>query len=229
MPDGFSAFTASSAIDQAVASRAMLTHPFYQAWTNGQLSLDTLQEYAKQYFHHVEVFPMVVSAVHSRCPDPIGRRMLAENLAEEEGLAGAGKHDHATLWMHFAQGLGATPNDVRSVALNPETQNLIDTFARLSTRSYAAGLGALYAYESQLPDVSASKIAGLSGYGVTDERTIRFFRVHGEADIEHSAVCRDLLDRLPADQRQDAVEAGAELTEALWTFLSGVERTTGLH
>jgi pyrroloquinoline-quinone synthase len=229
MPDGFTAFTASSAIDAVVASRAMLSHPFYQAWTNGELSLDTLQEYAKQYFHHVEVFPMVVSAVHSRCPDPMGRRMLAENLAEEEGLTGHGKHDHATLWMHFAQGLGATPNDVRAIALNAETQNLIDTFTRLSTRSYAAGLGALYAYESQLPEVSASKIAGLSGYGVTDERTIRFFRVHGEADVEHSAVCRDLLDRLPADQRQDATDAGAELTEALWGFLSGVERTTGLH
>ncbi len=229
MPDGFSTFTSSSMIDAAIAGRAMLTHPFYQAWTNGHLSLDTLQEYAKQYFHHVEVFPMVVSAVHSRCPDPIGRRMLAENLAEEEGLTGSGKHDHATLWMHFAQGLGATPSDVRRVELNPETQALIDTFSRLSTRSYAAGLGALYAYESQLPEVSASKIAGLSGYGVTDERTIRFFRVHGEADVEHSAVCRDLLDRLPADQRQDAVDAGTELTEALWTFLSGVERTTGLQ
>jgi pyrroloquinoline-quinone synthase len=159
----------------------------------------------------------------------MGRRMLAENLAEEEGLTGPGKHDHATLWMHFAQGLGATPADVRRVELNPETQNLIDTFRRLSARSYAAGIGALYAYESQLPEVSATKIAGLSGYGVTDERTIRFFRVHGEADVEHSAVCRDLLDRLPADQRQDAIDAGTELSEALWTFLSGVERTTGLH
>jgi pyrroloquinoline-quinone synthase len=229
MADGFTTFSASSAIDAAIAGRAMLSHPFYQAWTNGQLSLVTLQEYAKQYFHHVEVFPMVVSAVHSRCPDPSGRRVLAENLAEEEGLTGPGKHDHATLWMHFAQGLGATPAEVRSVALNPETQNLIDTFARLSTRSYAAGLGALYAYESQLPEVSASKIAGLSGYGVTDERTIRFFRVHGEADVEHSAVCRELLDRLGPEERADAIAAGEELTEALWTFLSGVERTTGLH
>ena len=229
MPDGFTSFSASSAIDAAVAGRAMLTHPFYQAWTDGRLSLDTLQEYAKQYFHHVEVFPMVVSAVHSRCPDPEGRRMLAENLAEEEGLIGVGKHDHATLWMHFAQGLGATPSEVRSVELNAETQNLIDTFRRLSTRSYAAGLGALYAYESQLPDVSASKIAGLSGYGVSDERTIRFFRVHGEADVEHSAVCRELLDRLSPEDRVEAVAAGQEMAEALWTFLSGVERTTGLH
>lgn len=229
MPDGFTALSASSAIDAAVAGRAMLSHPFYQAWTAGELSLETLREYAKQYFHHVEAFPMVVSATHSRCADPQGRRMLAENLAEEEGLTGPGKHDHATLWMHFAEGLGAAPSEVRSAALNPETQALIDTFRRLSNQSYASGLGALYAYESQLPDVSASKIAGLSGYGIADERTIRFFRVHGEADVEHAAVCRALLDRLSEQDKAEAAAAGREMAEALWTFLSGVERTTGMH
>ena len=207
----------------------MLSHPFYQAWTEGKLSLDTLQEYAKQYFHHVEVFPKVVSAVHSRCPDAAGRRMLAENLAEEEGLTGQGKQDHATLWMQFAQGLGATEASVRSVPLNPETQNLIDTFAKLSSQSYAAGLGALYAYESQLPAVSTTKIAGLENYGVTDANTIRFFQVHSEADVAHSQVCRQLLDQLAPAEREEAVRAGEELAQALWTFLSGVERTTGLH
>ena len=60
----------------------MLSHPFYQAWTEGRLPLDTLRAYARQYFHHVEAFPRAVSAVHSACPDRDGRRMLAENLAE---------------------------------------------------------------------------------------------------------------------------------------------------
>ena len=86
----------SSMIDTKVAERAMLSHPFYQAWTEGRLSLDTLRSYARQYFHHVEAFPRAVSAVHSACPDRDGRRMLAENLAEEEGIE-AGKQDHATL------------------------------------------------------------------------------------------------------------------------------------
>ena len=67
--------------------------------------LDDLRAYARQYFHHVEAFPRAVSAVHSACPDREGRRMLAENLAEEEGIE-AGKQDHATLWLMFACGLG---------------------------------------------------------------------------------------------------------------------------
>jgi pyrroloquinoline-quinone synthase len=214
--------TVSAAIDARVASRAMLKHPFYQAWTEGRLPLDTLRAYARQYFHHVEAFPRAVSAVHSACPDRDGRRMLAENLAEEEGIE-AGKQDHAALWLMFACGLGESEGGVRAEELNPETQALIDTFRRLSRQSYAAGLGALYAYESQFPGVASAKIEGLvDRYGIADESTLRFFRVHESADVEHSSVCRALLDRLPVNAQAEAVAAGEELAGALWNFLSGV-------
>ena len=114
-------FTTSTAIDAKVAARAMLSHPFYQAWTEGRLPLATLRDYARQYFHHVEAFPRAVSAVHSACPDRDGRRMLAENLAEEEGLE-AGKQDHASLWLMFACGLGEDADAVRGQALYAETE-----------------------------------------------------------------------------------------------------------
>src|SRR3954468_19393717 len=221
--------TTSSLIDSKVAERAMLSHPFYQAWTEGRLPLDTLRSYARQYFHHVEAFPRAVSAVHSACEDGDGRRMLAENLAEEEGIE-AGKQDHASLWLVFACGLGEDEGAVRAQALNPETQALIDTFRELSRRSYASGLGALYAYESQFPGVASAKIEGLiDRYGIADEETLRFFRVHESADVEHSSVCRALLDRLPDDQKDEAVAAGEELAGALWNFLSGVEARASVH
>jgi pyrroloquinoline-quinone synthase len=219
----------SKAIDSKVAAKAMLSHPFYQAWTDGTLSLDTLRAYARQYFHHVEAFPSAVSAVHSNCPDREGRRTLAENLAEEEGIE-AGKQDHATLWLMFACGLGENEGSVRSQQLNPETEALIGTFRRLSRQSYAAGLGALYAYESQFPGVATAKIEGLvDRYGIADEETLRFFRVHASADVEHSAVCRTLLDRLPEAERAEAIAAGEELAGALWNFLSGVETAASLN
>lgn len=219
----------SAQIDAAVAQRAMLKHPFYQAWTEGRLPLDTLRAYARQYFHHVEAFPRAVSAVHSGCPDRDGRRMLAENLAEEEGID-AGKQDHATLWMMFACGLGENEEAVRAQALNAETQHLIDTFRRLSRKSYASGLGALYAYESQFPAVATAKIDGLiERYGVSDEETLRFFKVHQSADVEHSDVCRRLLDRLPEADRAEALTASEELADALWGFLSGVEANASVN
>jgi pyrroloquinoline-quinone synthase len=219
----------SSLIDSKVAERAMLSHPFYQAWTEGRLSLDTLRAYARQYFHHVEAFPRAVSAVHSACPDRDGRRMLAENLAEEEGIE-AGKQDHATLWLMFARGLGESEDSVRAQELNAETRALIDTFRTLSRQSYAAGLGALYAYESQFPHVASAKIEGLKDrYGISDEETLRFFRVHETADVEHSSVCRELLDCLPEAEKAEAVAAGEILAGALWSFLSGVEARASIH
>ncbi len=215
--------TTSAAIDGAVSARAMLAHPFYRAWENGTLPKDVLRSYARQYFHHVEAFPRAVSATHANCPDAAGRKLLAENLAEEEGL-GAGKQDHAQLWLDFAAGLGASEAEVRAVAVNPETRALIETFRTLSRQSYAAGLGALYAYESQLPEIAATKIAGLARYDVTGASAIRFFDVHREADIEHSEVCRTLLNNLPAAERDEAIAAGAALAQALLGFLDGMQR-----
>jgi pyrroloquinoline-quinone synthase len=218
----------SAAIDAAVKARSMLSHPFYQAWEQGELSRAALAAYARQYFHHVEAFPRAVSAVHANCPDAAGRRLLAENLAEEEGL-GADKQDHAALWLGFAAALGADEAAVRAETLNGETQNLIDTFRKLSRRSYASGLAALYAYESQLPAIAKTKIKGLvERYGVVEPHALKFFEVHEYADIEHADVCRELLDALADDERAEAHAAACELAEALRIFLTGMHRQTGV-
>lgn len=229
MTDAFRGFVCTSdAIDAAVAQRSMLAHPFYQAWEEGALTKDALRAYARQYFHHVEAFPRAVSAVHANCPDAMGRRLLAENLAEEEGL-GEGKDDHASLWLGFAAALGADEAEVRGVEVNIETQNLIDTFRKLSRQSYASGLAALYAYENQLPGIAKTKIKGLvERYDITEERGLKFFQVHELADIEHADVCRELLDALPEDQREEAHAAACELAEALGMFLTGMQRETGM-
>src|SRR5262245_34928444 len=229
MTDAFRGYVCTSAaIDAAIEQRSMLRHPFYQAWEAGTLSRDSLKEYAKQYFHHVEAFPRAVSAVHANCPDAKGRRLLAENLAEEEGL-GEGKDDHASLWLQFAGSLGAGEGEVRSVDINAETQVLIDAFRRLARRSYASGIAALYAYESQLPAIARTKIRGLvERYDLDEPRALRFFQVHEAADVEHSDVCRELLDALAPSQREEAHAAACELAEALRTFLTGMQRTTGM-
>lgn len=230
MSEAFGAFVCTSAaIDAAVEARSMLAHPFYRAWEAGALTREALAEYAKQYFHHVEAFPRVVSAVHANCPDAKGRKLLAENLAEEEGI-GAGKDDHATLWLGFAAGMGADEATVRGVAVSPETRKLIDAFRTLSRRSYAAGLGALYAYESQLPNIAKTKIKGLvERYGAGDARTLKFFEVHELADLEHADVCRELLDALAPADRAEAHGAACELADALLGFLDGRLRETPVH
>ncbi|MGF1544678.1 MAG: CADD family putative folate metabolism protein [Parvularculaceae bacterium] len=225
MTDKERALTTSERAARATARQLMLDHPYYRAWVAGELDMATLRDYAEQYFHHVDAFPRAVSRTHAACEDRDGRRMLAENLAEEEGVE-SGKTDHPELWMQFAEGLGASRRDVEAARLNDETSALIEAFRRLSAKSYAAGLGALFAYESQIPDVARTKIEGLKvRYGVDDPRSLKFFTVHEKADEEHAAVCRELLDRLSPAEADEAVAAADELAGALWGFLDGVEAT----
>lgn len=215
--------TTSVKADERVAANRMLDHKFYRDWTAGALSRETLKDYAEQYFHHVDAFPRAISMTHAQCDSREGRRMLAENLAEEEGVE-AGKTDHPELWMQFAEGIGANRTKVLDTALYAGTQGLIDAFRRLSQKSYAAGLGALYAYESQIPDIARTKIDGLKqNYGVDEERTLKFFTVHETADEEHAQVIRNLLDQLSEKESNEAVAAAEELSAALLGFLDSVE------
>ena len=109
-------------IDRQIAAKHLLTHPFYLAWTRGELSMDALADYARQYYHHVAAFPTYLSAVHARCDDQPTRKQLLVNLIDEE----AGSPNHPELWLQFAEGLGVSKEDVQSSEKWNETPNLIE-------------------------------------------------------------------------------------------------------
>ncbi len=206
----------SNRIRQNIEPVRMLDHPFYQAWVAGELSQGDLQDYAKAYFAHVLAFPRYVSAVHSRCEDLESRRQLLANLIDEE----AGEDHHPELWLRFAEGLGES-RDAVVEHVDIATTELVDKFLARTTSSYAEGLGALFAYESQIPEVANTKIESLKNtYGVTDERTLAFFNVHAETDVYHSQALADQLDGLSEEQGTRAQEAARECAQGLWDFLS---------
>ena len=210
-------------IDQQVTAKHLLTHPFYLAWTRGELSRDALTDYAKQYYHHVAAFPTYLSAVHARCEDQPTRREVLSNLIDEE----AGNPNHPELWLQFAERLGVSAEDVRATAKQPETAALIDMFRSVcSNGATAEGLAALYAYESQIPAVSESKIEGLKKhYGFNDNKGYQYFSVHVEADREHAAAERQMLEQHVNDENAPAVKASVDrVLNALWELLSGVCR-----
>lgn len=51
-------------------------HCFYKKWNQGKLNRRVLQEYSKQYFHHVDTFPRCISAIHSNCENLKNRQIL---------------------------------------------------------------------------------------------------------------------------------------------------------
>lgn len=210
-------------LDQKIAARHLLTHPFYLAWTRGELRRETLADYARQYYQHVAAFPTYLSAAHAGCDDQGVRRQLLANLIDEE----AGDPNHPQLWRQFAEALGIAPNELETTEAWPETAALIATFRKICrSGDTGAALAALFAYESQIPAISESKIDGLKKhYGFSDENGFRYFTVHIEADREHAAVERALLARevQPANAKA-AAEAADQVLAALWELLSGVCR-----
>jgi pyrroloquinoline-quinone synthase len=210
-------------IDNDIAEKHLLKHPFYLAWTRGELSREALADYARQYYHHVAAFPTYLSAVHANCDNQTTRRQLLSNLIEEE----AGSPNHPDLWLKFAEGLGVSDADVRSREKTPETKNLIDTFRSVcSDGSIAEGLAALYAYESQIPAICESKIDGLKKYyGFTNPDHYRYFTVHIVADREHSAAERSMLGAYIDNHSFGSVRTSVNrVLNALWEMLSGVCR-----
>lgn len=208
-------------IDQQIAGKHLLTHPFYLAWTRGELSKEALTDYAAQYYHHVAAFPTYLSAVHARCDDQSTRKQILSNLIDEE----AGDPNHPELWLQFAASLGASAEEVRATEKQPETSTLIDTFRSVcGNGTPAEGLAALYAYESQIPAVSESKIDGLrKHYGFDDPKAYEYFSVHVEADREHAAAERAMLREHVIDENAPSVKASVDrVLNALWEMLSGV-------
>ncbi|HEY2801312.1 MAG TPA: CADD family putative folate metabolism protein [Chthoniobacterales bacterium] len=210
-------------LDNQIAARHLLTHPFYLAWTRGELRRESLADYARQYYQHVAAFPTYLSAAHAGCDDLSVRRQLLDNLIDEE----AGEPNHPQLWRQFAESLGVSSDDLDATKTWPETAHLIATFRDICrNESTAAALAALYAYESQIPAVSESKIDGLiKYYGFENGESYRYFTVHAEVDREHSAVERALLEEQMETADVDPVKAAADrVLEALWEFLSAVCR-----
>lgn len=202
----------------------LLKHTFYRSWSNGELSKEILKTYAAQYYSQVQSFPRFISRVHTHCPEIEARKVLLENLVDEE-IHGT---DHPALWMQFAEGLGCEKAAVRNEQALPETQEMVNVYYDLADQDWRDGLCALYAYESQVPHVSASKIEGLKKfYNIDDEKTLQFFTAHQEYDVEHSAQVASLIDKYCDPESSKAATRRA--AKALWQFLDGMCRVGGIH
>jgi len=210
-------------LDQMIDERHLLKHPFYTKWAEGTLSLEALQEYARQYYAFESAMPRYLSALHTRTADKAVRQQILDNLWDEEH----GKDNHAELWLRFAEGIGVSRDDVQAATPNAATQALTDMYTEVTREApVAAGVAALYAYERQVPQVAGAKIDGLERhYGITDARALTFFKVHGVLDIEHSGAEREMLGELARDTDDVAIEdATSRALEAWWNFLSAVDQ-----
>jgi len=197
----------------------LLNHPFYKSWNDGKLTREIIKDYAEQYYQHVKAFPRYISATHSLCEDIEKRKILLENLQDEENR----DDDHPKLWKNFALAIGSSNDEIESVKKEKFTTELIENFFKNGRASYAEGLASLYTYERQIPEVAETKIRGLKNhYGVTSKEGLKFFEVHKAADVYHREACEKLLDNLSKEEQEKAEKSALSTAKYLWNFLTGM-------
>ena len=217
-------------LDARIKKYDLLCHPFYKAWSAGELTREDLLEYACNYYYHVEAFPSYLAQLGIRLEEGELRRAVLANMSDEKGgedAFGVPDQPHAEMWLDFAEGMGAD-RAMRGHQPIAEVKGLIEYFSRVAREaSPEEALATFYAYESQVPRIAQEKARGLRELYGAGEKTYSYFTLHTTADVYHSQVwCQQLaksVEKNPA--RQEAALAAAEgAAKALWTALDGMER-----
>ncbi len=95
-------------LDSLIEQHHLLKHPFYRAWTEGSLPMESLQTYAEQYYHHVRAFPENLKQLSARSTGKL-TEIIDDNISEELNPAAP----HPLLWRQFAESLGVSDRSTR--------------------------------------------------------------------------------------------------------------------
>lgn len=211
-------------LDTRIAKYDLLCHPFYKAWSAGQLTREDLCEYGRRYYRHVDTFPGYLSSFAERVQSDSLRRAVLANRDEEVGANG--DRSHAGLWLDFVEGMGGD-RDTDANSRVPEIDQLIASFERVAREGAPEeALASFYAYESQVPRVAAEKARGLREMYGADEKTCGYFTLHTTADVYHSRVWRNQLTKIAENDpsaAERALNSAENTAKALWSALDGIE------
>jgi pyrroloquinoline-quinone synthase len=209
-------------LDQARGECNVLQHPFYERWSAGELSGAELACYAGEYRHAVIALAEASQAAAAKA-GPAHERGLRRHAAEETA--------HVELWDDFARATGAQPETVDGDGEDALTQTRACARAWTAGESLLEHLAVLYAIEAGQPQISTTKLEGLTEhYGYSEEGpALEYFKVHELRDVEHAREAGALIEELLAACEEPEVQAERMLARARaalrgnWDLLSGVE------
>jgi pyrroloquinoline-quinone synthase len=177
-------------IDEIIEERSLLKHPFYEMWSDGKLTQESLAGYSKEYFQLVKAVPEFMTPIIQQAPNSVIAELI-ENQQEES--------DHIKPWISFAGEIGISEDELISYSGLDKTNKAVSDLSELMN-TYDGGACAMYAFEKEIPKISQTKLDGLSQfYQMTNDKATEYFKLHTEADIRHAASWRNILDKSNAD------------------------------
>ena len=168
-------------IDKKIEQYSLLKHPFYQQWSAGTLTKESLVGYVKEYYHLVKAVPSMVEHIYNANPT----EEIKRNLADEQS--------HIALWEQFAEGMGISLAELKAYTPSEQTVDAINRMVKLMEKP-VEGAAAMYAYEAEIPAISHSKLEGLKAfYNISDAKTVEYFNEHEVADVYHREVWKAMM------------------------------------
>ncbi len=173
-----------------IEEKSLLKHPFYEMWSDGKLTQESLAGYSKEYFQLVKAVPSFMTPIIEKAPDLVISELIA-NQQEES--------DHVQLWINFAGELDISEDElIPYTGLTKSIKAVSDLNKLMNT--YEGGACAMYAFEKEIPKISQTKLDGLAEfYGMTSDQATEYFKLHTEADIRHTASWRNILEKSSTD------------------------------
>lgn len=197
-------------IDREIEKRSLLKHRFYQMWSEGKLDIESLQGYAKEYFHLVKAVPGIVERIAAQSDN----EDIRTNMQEEK--------EHVELWVKFAKALGVKRQELEQYEVMQKTRDSVKKLLDLASR-FDEGVAAMYAYEAEIPKISRTKLDGLAKYyNMTNDDATEYQRIHESVDIKHAAVWRNILEKLPSSRHEDVFNASVSSLVAQNMLLDAV-------
>ena len=212
-------------------------HPFFQAFGEGKLPLRAMGAYKAMHWHFVQRAIASFGVLYARtfAAHEDVRKMIAENISEEEGFKaipreGHEAHDHNELIFRFCRAAGFSEAEVRGMKMTPAW------WAR-SLHYYTTGaqepIGVVLAMqttqEGQQPALNKEVVlpAFAKHYGYpAGSPEIEFFTEHAEADVEHSqrqaALCVKYLEGDAMKAR--ALEVAEQACMLRWASITDLYR-----
>ena len=213
-------------------------HPMFVALAEGELDLKVLGVYMAQHAKYVRLGLQAFGYMYARGTADV-RKMIVENIAEEEGLlAGPGEdrepHDHMDMIFRFCEASGMTKDEALSVPMTAAWWGRA-LFYLHTTREEPLGvaLAMQFTQEGQMPgltgEVVIPAIERHYGYSRTSHE-IEFFVEHEVADEDHSRRQLELASKYldTPELKARAREVAEEMCRLRWACTTDTYRYWGL-